>query len=291
MNLIRALRSLNVRREPVQIVGASDAGMIEVYPTEDGGAVIAASRGRMLLDSIIMRPNQVHALIIRGPSGIYGAPGSLLDLGTSHNLRTTAGLDWESHLLGGQLGSLAGSPATASSATALTSTGTTLTASALVGKRVYADNGTAAPVSGNIGANTTSVITVDSWVNADDTLGTTPAATAAYGVASGMGPARYIGLTTDTVAPAAGDTVLTSEITTGGLARALGTYAHTGAATSYTLSKTFSATAAFTAVHKAGLFTASTLAAAGILAFESVLNADATLASGDSLALTWTVNI
>ncbi len=100
--------------------------------------------------------------------------------------------------------------------------------------------------------------------------------------------ARWIGLTTNATAPAAGDTALTGEITTGGLGRAAGTYAHTAAATSYTISNTFTATATHTAVAKAGLFTATT---AGTLAFETLLSTTATLASGDTLAVTWTVNI
>ena len=100
--------------------------------------------------------------------------------------------------------------------------------------------------------------------------------------------ARYIGLTVNTTAPAAGDTTLTGEITTGGLGRAAGTYAHTPGTTSYTITASWTASATQTAVHKAGLFSA---ASAGTMAFETNLNADATLASGDQLQVTWTVNI
>lgn len=100
--------------------------------------------------------------------------------------------------------------------------------------------------------------------------------------------ARWIGLTVNTTAPAAGDTTLTGEITTGGLGRALGTYAHTADATSYTITANWTASATHTAVNKAGLFNA---ASGGTMAFETVLNAQATLASGDQLQVTWTVNI
>lgn len=100
--------------------------------------------------------------------------------------------------------------------------------------------------------------------------------------------ARFIGLTTNTGAPAAGDTTLTGEIATGGLTRTAGTYAHTPGATSYTITANWTASATHTAVHKAGLFTASS---GGTMAFETNLNADATLASGDQLQVTWTVNI
>ncbi len=100
--------------------------------------------------------------------------------------------------------------------------------------------------------------------------------------------ARWIGLTTNTGAPAAGDTTLTGEIASGGLSRVVGTYAHTPDATSYTITASWTASATHTAVHKAGLFNA---ASGGVMAFETNLNADATLASGDQLQVTWTVNI
>jgi hypothetical protein len=100
--------------------------------------------------------------------------------------------------------------------------------------------------------------------------------------------ARWIGLTTNTGAPAAGDTTLTGEITTNGLGRAVGAYAHTADVASYTITVTFTASGTHTAVHKAGLFTAIS---GGTMAFESNLNADATLSSGDQLTVTWTINI
>lgn len=100
--------------------------------------------------------------------------------------------------------------------------------------------------------------------------------------------ARWIGVTTNTGAPAAGDTTLTGEFSTVGLSRAVGAYAHTTGTTSYTITVTFTATGTATAVHKAGLFNA---ASAGTLVFETNLSSDATLASGDTLTITWTVNI
>lgn len=100
--------------------------------------------------------------------------------------------------------------------------------------------------------------------------------------------ARWIGLTTNTTAPAAGDTTLTGEIASGGLSRVAGTYAHTAGTSSYTITASWTASATHTAVHKAGLFNA---ASGGTMAFTTNLNADATLASGDQLQVTWTVNI
>jgi hypothetical protein len=100
--------------------------------------------------------------------------------------------------------------------------------------------------------------------------------------------ARWIGLTTNATAPAAGDTTLTGEIASGGLSRVAGTYNHTADATSYTITASWTASATQTAVAKAGLFNA---VSAGTMAFETLLNATATLASGDQLQVTWTVNI
>jgi hypothetical protein len=100
--------------------------------------------------------------------------------------------------------------------------------------------------------------------------------------------ARWIALTTNATAPAAGDTTLTSEITTGGLGRAAGTYSHTNGTTSYKITHTFTASATHTNVAKAGLFNA---ASSGTLVFTTMLSSTATLATNDTLTIEWTVNI
>lgn len=100
--------------------------------------------------------------------------------------------------------------------------------------------------------------------------------------------ARWIGLTTNASAASAASTTLTSEIASGGLTRAVGTYAHTASTSSYTITVTFTASATHTAVHRAGLFNAIS---SGTLVFETVLSSDVTLVSGDTLTITWTVNI
>lgn len=101
--------------------------------------------------------------------------------------------------------------------------------------------------------------------------------------------ANYVGLTENTGAPAAGDTTLTGELTASGLGRAQGTYAHTAGASSYTITKAFTSSDATTrTIHKAALFNASS---AGTMPFESALPADAILVSGDTLTITWTINI
>lgn len=100
--------------------------------------------------------------------------------------------------------------------------------------------------------------------------------------------AQWIALTTNSSAANASNTTLTGEIATGGLARAEGTYSHTNDTASYKITKTFTASATHTAVHRAGLFNASS---SGVMVFETVLSSDVTLVSGDTLTIEWTVNI
>jgi hypothetical protein len=105
---------------------------------------------------------------------------------------------------------------------------------------------------------------------------------------------NYIALTANNTAASAGSTTLTGEISTagGGLLRALSTYAHTGGTNTTTLTKTFTANgtdALPVTVAKIGVFNAATV---GTLAYETLLNATATLTtSGDNVAITETVTI
>lgn len=246
-------------------------------------------RGRRVLHSIKIGPNKVHAAIIH-------KNGEFEDLGISENLLITSsagGRDLIAAGLGGLLPAGGqGSPATASSATTLTATGTPWTTNLLAGMRVVVPitNLTTAPVYGNIISNTTSVITVDQWWTGADVAGTTPAATSAFIILPGAAPARFMALTQDTGAPNAADTALTGEITTGGCARALAAYAHTLAAGTYTLQKAFAVTATFAAIHKMGIFHSGT-GTAGVMLYESLLNADASVVNGDTLTITETVTL
>jgi hypothetical protein len=101
--------------------------------------------------------------------------------------------------------------------------------------------------------------------------------------------AQYIALSTDATAPAYTDTSLLGEITTGGLARAQATFtagtASLGDVTAR-LSVTFTATAAFTGVQKAGLFTAAT---GGVLFAENTFP-PVNLQSGDQLTINWDIS-
>jgi hypothetical protein len=96
---------------------------------------------------------------------------------------------------------------------------------------------------------------------------------------------NYIALSNDAGAPAAGDTVVASEIATAGLSRAQGTYAHTGGTASFTVQKVFSATGT-QASQKAGLLNAGST---GTLCFENTYT-QVTVNNGDTLTVTWTIN-
>jgi hypothetical protein len=128
--------------------------------------------------------NWVHA-------AVYHRDGSIDDLGISPNLRTDDGDDWQAGQMGGLLGNSTGSPFTGTpGATSATVTGTPLTTNALKGRRVR----TGADVYGNVGSNTTSVITVDQWWTVADGVATTPGAVA-FTVDPGYAPARFVALT------------------------------------------------------------------------------------------------
>lgn len=105
---------------------------------------------------------------------------------------------------------------------------------------------------------------------------------------AGTRGAGYLAVTTDTGAPAAGDTTLASEITTGGLARAdAGTKTHTGGTNSTTIAHTYTASAIHTDVQKGALFNASS---AGTMAHENTFTA-ASLQVNDTLTVTATLNL
>ena len=259
----------------------------EVEPLADG-ALLRVVRGHRVIDTVRLGPNEVHAVVTH-------ADGTVTDLGISHNLLTTSsagGRDQASATLGGLLATGGqGSPATATSATSFTATATPWTTNLLAGMQaIFPVTGlTTPPVIGRIISNTSSVATIDQWSTATDTVGTTPASTNAFIIVPGGSPARYMALTENAGAAGAGDTVLTGEITTGGCARALATYAHTLASATYTLQKAFSVTATFPAIHKIGIF--PFLGVNGTLFYVSVLNADASVVNGDTLTVTDTVTV
>lgn len=114
------------------------------------------------------------------------------------------------------------------------------------------------------------------------------------GSASATAVAKWVALTANNTAPAAGDTTLTGEITTGGggLIRKAGTYAHTTGAANYTITTVFTANGSDSlpvTIAKRGIFDA---ASAGALVFSTLVSPTATLsASGDQLTLTDTISL
>lgn len=110
-----------------------------------------------------------------------------------------------------------------------------------------------------------------------------------FSTSPGTAGANYIALTTDTVAPAAADTTLTSELTTNGLGRAQATVTHTAAASSTQLSHTWTYTGSTSVViAKVGLFNAATV---GTMVLETLLTTTGTVsANGDTITVTWTIN-
>lgn len=114
------------------------------------------------------------------------------------------------------------------------------------------------------------------------------------GAASATNVAKYVAITANTTAPAAGDTTLTGEITTagGGLVRKAGTYAHTTGAASYTITTVFTANGSDSlpvTIGKRGIFDQ---ASGGQLVFSTLVSPTATLsASGDVLTITDTVSL
>lgn len=98
----------------------------------------------------------------------------------------------------------------------------------------------------------------------------------------------FLAVTANATAPAAGDTVLTGEITTNGLARAdATTKTHTDNSNSTTIEHEWTATGTHTDVQKCGLFNASS---SGILTHEGAFTA-ASLISGDKLKVTYVLNL
>ncbi len=151
-------------------------------------------------------------------------------------------------------------------------------------------------VYGVIVANAATTITVDQWYDATSTsgaAGTTPTGGTYYMVIlPGQNPAAWMAVTADATAPTTADTTLTSELTSSvGLGRAVGTYAHTAAASTYTLVHLWTASGAGATVNKEAQFGAATTTAGGVMPFESAEPSPPTLVSGDTLQNTITISI
>ena len=102
--------------------------------------------------------------------------------------------------------------------------------------------------------------------------------------------ANFIALTEATITPAAGDTSLSSEISSNGLSRAAATTkTHSSGANTSVIAKTFTASGSFTSVLASASFTASS---SGTMVHEANFSTGSgTLISGDQLAVTWTITL
>lgn len=207
--------------------------------------------------------------------------------------RMNKGVDLQSAEIGGGNVGFAGT-ATATSATTLTATGTPFVASAYIGQVVVAGT-----VYGVVLSNTTSVLTIDQWYNPATPgggAGSTPSGTTTYSILPGGSAAMFMAITTDAAAANVTDTALASEVVAAGSGclRKLATYAHTTSATSFTWTATYTynstdATFGSRILAKIGMFN-SAVSATGIMQFESLMNATATLTlSGDAVTVTDTV--
>lgn len=207
-----------------------------------------------------------------------------------HNLRTTAGIDWQSPAMGGGLVNATYAAGTAASDTATTVT--LATSGAPGGTGVW--NGQIIVMANRYGvilSNTNAsppVLTIDGWhdATAPGTIASTPAA-GAYVIVQGQSPIQYLALTADAVAPNAADTTLTAELAANGFTRAFGTYSHTGGVASFSLAKTFTCTGGSTTINKEAVFLGVTGSA---MPFESAEPSPPTLISGDTLTQTVTVS-
>ena len=239
---------------------------------------------------------------------VHDSRGGLkYESGFRHNLTTdsasgyTNRRDWQAKAMGrADIDSDFAGTATASSASSLTNSGATFPTSgqALAGQIVACgpnSSGTGSTVFGVIISNTATVLTVDQWYNPGTlAAGTTPNSTATYQILPGQMPACYLAVTEDTGAPAATDTYLQDELTADGFSRAIGTWAHTAAATTYTLQNVFTASGTRT-IEKEAVFGAQYGTAntndGGVMPFESLEPNPPTLVSGDTLTQTVTVTI
>lgn len=241
-----------------------------------------------------------------------------------HNLTTdtatgyTNRRDWQAKAMG--MGpAFAFATAVAFPAATISATATSLTNSAatfptagqgLAGQIVVAIGLTSANiVYGVITSNTGTAPTIDQWYapgSASGAAGTTPTTNGGssstgigYVILPGQNAAAWLCISASVFTPSSADNALSSqgaELTSStGFARAVAAYAHTAAATTYTLIHLWTASGAGSVVNNEGVAGAATLLATpnwgGPFPFESAEPSPPTLVSGDTLQNTVTVTI
>lgn len=108
-----------------------------------------------------------------------------------------------------------------------------------------------------------------------------------YGTSAQANGLNYIALSNDTLTETTASTTLSTEIAANGLARAIGAYAHTGGASTATISKTFTCATGAQSAQKAALFSASS---AGTM-HHALAFTQRALQVGDQLAVTFTITL
>lgn len=200
----------------------------------------------------------------------------------------------------------------------ITITGTTLTAptgfptsgNGLAGQIVVAFGLTSQTIRwGYITSNTATVLTVDQWYDVTSTSGavgatpTTSGGSASTGVGyivlPGQAPAPWMCVSASVFTPATSDQSLNTqgaELTSStGFARAVGTWAHSHAASTYTQVHLWTASGAGATINNEGISGAATILTTpnfgGVFPFESAEPSPPTLVSGDTLQNTVTITI
>lgn len=210
----------------------------------------------------------------------------------------TNAYDWLAKLMGlGPSSAFASATgaATATTSTSLTNSGATFPTSGqgLSGQYVVAWVSTTVMVYGVIVSNTGTALTVDQWYSATSTTGaagSTPPSTAPYIVMPGQAAASWMAVTANSFSPATSDTTLAGELTSNGFSRAVGTWSHTAAASTYQLVHLWTATGTET-INNEAQFGAANPTAGGVMPFESAEPSPPTLVSGDTLQNTVTITI
>ncbi len=279
---------------------SNPAQVLVVVPGGKPRSVRAAARAHRKV-----QPARTHSHFA---SEIFGLDGQRkLSTGYRRNLTTdtasgyTNRRDWQAKAMGGGLGAFFGATATgnatATGATSLTNSGASFPTAnqGLAGYIVAAgpnSSGVGAVVFGVIASNTGTGLVVDQWYNpATGAAGTTPNATCSYQILPGQAPAMFLALTADSANPLSSDTTLASELATNGFTRKLAVWAHTAAATTYTLQTTFTCVGGSTTINKEAVFGAATVTAGGVMPFESAEPSPPTMVSGDTLQNTCTITI
>ena len=215
--------------------------------------------------------------------------------------RVAVGRDIESDALLKFVTGYRGTSSTAPTATTYTTDGVNIPLNSVVGQYIITVDRFGIIQSNTSAGN--SVLTIDRWyditalpANVAAAAASTPAA-GTWQIVAGNVPGAYMGLSASSSAAVDGDTVLAGELNAGGAAglnRQLGTYAHTAADTTTTLTKTYTTAAADTkpvTIAQMGVFQGVVLAASRMI-FRTLLNASATMsADGDQLQLTHTTTL